>query len=141
VQFRIGLGVLVGLTAALGCARFSPPLEVQALESSPASFVTTLEGDTHAPIIPGHGIEILLNGDLFPALPCDTPAARRSITASEYVREKSGVGARLAQAPAARCRAGVGVDVLLDYTGSLGFPPEYGRALTDAGCRLAWSSR
>jgi cardiolipin synthase len=28
--------------------------------------------------------------------------------------------------------------VLLDSTGSPGFPPEYGRALTDAGCRPAW---
>ena len=57
-------------------------------------------------------------------------SARKSITFIQYVYEKGAISQRIAEALAERCRAGVGVNVLLDYTGSLKFPAEYGKLLT-----------
>jgi len=127
------------LVVVNGCASVGEHYSITAVELGEPSFFPTMEGNTRSPIVPGNRVQILLNGDeLFPPLLEAIRGARKSITFTQYVYEKGDVSQRIAEALAERCRAGVGVNILLDYTGSLGFPSEYGTLLTTSGCHLAW---
>jgi cardiolipin synthase len=129
----------VVLLVVTGCATVAQHYSIEPLELGEPSFFPTLEANTGAPITPGNRVEILLNGDdVFPAMLKAVRSARKSITFEQYVWEKSDVSEQLALAFAERCRAGVGVNMLLDYAGSLRFPDGYTKTLRSAGCHLAW---
>ena len=130
----------LALTLALGgCAGVGAHYSITAVELGEPSFFPTMEGNTRAPIVAGNRVQLLLNGDeLFPAMLQAIRGARKSITFTQYVYEKGAISERITEALAGRCRAGVGVNVLLDYTGSLKFPAEYGKLLTTSGCHLVW---
>jgi cardiolipin synthase A/B len=103
------------------------------------SFFPTLEAHAGAPIVGGNAVEILLNGEqIFPSLMEAVRSARRTITYAQYFYEDGPVARDLAEALAERCRAGVGVNILLDAFGSLAMPREYADLLTVSGCHLAW---
>jgi cardiolipin synthase len=135
----LALVPLLFLVTVGGCGTVSQHYNITAVELGEPSFFPTMEGNTRAPIVGGNRVDILLNGDeLFPALLEAISGAQRSITFTQYVYEKGAISERIAEALAERCRAGVGVNVLLDYTGSLKFPDGYAKTLKTAGCHLAW---
>ena len=90
------------------------------------SFFPTLEAYSTAPIVGGNSADVLLNGEeIFPAMLEAIHEARKTITYAQYFYEDGPVARDMAEALAERCRAGVGVNVLLDSFGALGIPPEY----------------
>ncbi len=71
------------------------------------------------PIVPGNRIDILHNGDeIFPAMLAAIRAARTSITFETFIYWSGEIGREIADALAARAKAGVAVHVLLDWVGS-----------------------
>jgi cardiolipin synthase len=141
VRHRAFLFPLLALVlVATGCATtVAQHYSIEAVQLGEPSFFPTLEANTGAPITPGNRVQVLLNGDdVFPAMLEAVRSARTSITFEQYVWEKSDISEELAVAIAERCRAGVGVNMLLDYAGSLNFPDGYTKILRAAGCHLAW---
>jgi cardiolipin synthase len=125
----------VGVTA---CARVYPVVALPPVAVTDASFVPTVEAYTSAPIVPGNTVEILLNGEqIFPAVVEAIRSARRTITYAQYFYEEGAVAREIAEALAERCRAGVGVNVLLDSFGTLGMPDAYVDLLRRSGCHVA----
>ena len=63
----------------------------------------------------GNRAQILLNGDeIFPAMLAAIREAKTTITFANFLYEKGDIARDMAQALADRCRAGVGVNVLVD---------------------------
>jgi cardiolipin synthase A/B len=129
----------LGLAAAVGCAPVQPHVALPALQLGEPSFFPTLEAYAGAPIVGGNRVELLLNGEhIFPSLVADIQSARRTITYAQYYYEDGPVARDVAEALAERCRAGVGVNVLLDAFGSLYVPNEYLDRMRVSGCHVAW---
>jgi cardiolipin synthase A/B len=127
------------LTATVGCARVQPHVSLPDVTLGEASFYPTLEAYAGAPIVGGNAVEILLNGEqIFPALLDAIRAAQRTISYAQYYYEDGPVARDMAEALAERCRAGVGVNVLLDAFGSLSVPTEYLDLMRVSGCHVAW---
>ena len=57
---------------------------------------------------------------------------------AQYSYEDGPIARDIAEALAERCRAGVGVSLLLDAFGSLNIPREYVKRLREAGCHVVW---
>jgi cardiolipin synthase A/B len=131
------LALVVLLTAA--CVRVHPHIALPALALGEPSFFPTLEAYASAPIVGGNRTEILLNGEqIFPAMLEAIRAAQYTITYAQYFYEDGPVSRDIAEALAERCRAGVGVNVLLDAFGTLSMPREYTDAMSRSGCHVAW---
>ncbi len=127
------------LTATVGCARVQPHIALPQVTLGEPSFYPTLEAYAGAPIVGGNAVEILLNGEqIFPALLEAIRAAQRTITYAQYYYEEGPVARDVAEALAERCRAGVGVNVLLDAFGSLSIPTEYLDLMRVSGCHVVW---
>jgi len=102
------------------------------------AFVRALEAHTDAPLVPGNRAQVLLNGDeIFPAMLAAIREAKTTITFANFIYEKGDIAREMAEALAGRCRAGVGVNVLLDAIGSNRMPKEYRRLMEHAGCHVA----
>jgi cardiolipin synthase len=130
---------LVALLVALGgcTARVYPHLSLPPVQLGEPSFFPTLEAFTSAPIVGGNRIDVLENGEeIFPAMLDAIRAARRTITYAQYFYEDGLVARELAEALAERCRAGVGVSVLLDGFGTLNMPLEYKELMKVSGCHV-----
>ena len=139
MRHRIVLLLALVLVIVTGCTTVDQYYNTETVQLGEPSFFPTLEANTGAPITAGNRVDLLLNGDeLFPAMLEAVRAAKRSITFEQYVWEKSDISAELTDAIAERCRAGVGVSMLLDYAGSLNFPDGYAKTLRASGCHLAW---
>jgi cardiolipin synthase len=70
-------------------------------------------------IVPGNRVETLLNGDqIFPAMLAAIRGARRTINFETYIYWSGQVGKEFADALAERARAGVKVNILVDWVGS-----------------------
>ena len=68
---------------------------------------------------PGNRVDTLVNGDeIFPAMLEAIRGAKRSICLESYIYWKGDIGKKFADALAERARAGVKVNVLLDWAGS-----------------------
>jgi cardiolipin synthase len=121
-----------------GCAaRVTPHLSLPEMQLGEPAFFPTVEAYTATPIVGGNRVDVLLNGeDIFPAVMHAVRSAQRSITYAQYYYEEGPVARELAEALAERCRAGVGVNVLLDGFGSLGIPPEYVDLMQRSGCHV-----
>ena len=127
------------LLAAVGCAHVQPHVALPPLLLGEPSFFPTLEAYAGSPIVGGNAVEVLLNGEqIFPALMDAVRSAQRTITYAQYYYEDGPVARDLAEALAERCRAGVGVNVLLDAFGSLNVPPEYLDHMRASGCHVTW---
>jgi cardiolipin synthase len=125
------------LTAA--CARVHPHIALPTLALGEPSFFPTLEAYASAPIVGGNRADVLLNGEqIFPAMLEAIRGAQHTITYAQYFYEDGPISRDLAEAMAERCRAGVGVNVLLDAFGTLSMPKEYSNAMSRSGCHVAW---
>jgi len=135
---RLALAAILCLAAA-GCARVQPHVALPALKLGEPSFFPTLEAYAGAPIVGGNTVEVLLNGEqIFPAVLAGIRSAQRTITYAQYYYEAGPVARDIAEALAERCRAGIGVNVLLDAFGSLNVPGEYLGLMRVSGCHVAW---
>jgi cardiolipin synthase A/B len=127
--------VLMAVTLA-ACAsppRFVPP-EVVVGERA---FAQAVEAHTLGGLVGGNRVDILLNGDeIFPAMLHAIRAARASITLANYIWETGAIADELAEALAERCRAGLGVNVLVDAVGSHAMSDENRALLTRSGCHF-----
>ena len=133
------MGAVSLVIAMAGCGRVQPHLALPALTLGEPSFFPTLEAHAGAPIVGGNAVEVLLNGEqIFPSLMDAVRSARRTITYAQYYYEDGPVARDLAEALAERCRAGLGVNVLLDAFGSLNMPREYADLMSVSGCHVAW---
>jgi cardiolipin synthase len=138
VPFRVVVALL-SLVVAAGCARVQPHIALPSLVLGEPSFFPTLEAYAGAPIVGGNAVEILLNGEhIFPSVLTGIRSAQRTITYAQYYYEDGPVARDIAEALAERCRAGVGVNVLLDAFGSLNVPGEYVELMRASGCHVVW---
>jgi cardiolipin synthase len=136
---RLTVVAIVCLAVGAGCARVQPHVSLPALRLGEPSFFPTLEAYAGAPIVGGNTVEILLNGEqIFPAVLAGIHSAQRTITYAQYYYADGPVARDIAEALAERCRAGVGVNVLLDAFGSLGIPGEYLAIMRASGCHVVW---
>jgi cardiolipin synthase len=128
--------VLAALLPA-ACASVQPHVALPEVTLGEASFFPTLEAYASAPIVGGNSVEFLLNGEqTFPAQLAAIRSAQKTITYAQYFYEDGPVSRDIADALAERCRAGVGVNVLLDAFGTLGMPGEYVDVMKEAGCHV-----
>ena len=136
---RLTVVAIVCLAVGAGCARVQPHVSLPTLRLGEPSFFPTLEAYAGAPIVGGNTVEILLNGEqIFPAVLAGIHSAQRTITYAQYYYADGPVARDIAEALAERCRAGVGVNVLLDAFGSLGIPGEYLAIMRASGCHVVW---
>ncbi len=125
--------------AVSGCAETQPHVALPALGDDAPAFTSTLEAYAGAPLLDGQAVEILLNGDeIFPAQLAAIRAATTSITYSQYYYEDGAIAHDFAEALAERCRAGVGVHVLLDGFGSLQVAAEDVETMRRSGCHVVF---
>jgi cardiolipin synthase A/B len=131
--------VLLVLLLTPACTRVHPHIALPSLALGEPSFFPTLEAYATAPIIGGNRADILLNGEqIFPAMLEAIRSAQQTITYAQYFYEDGPISRDLADALAERCRAGVGVNVLLDAFGTLSMPKEYSELMSRSGCHVAW---
>ena len=131
--------VLVLFLSTVGCARVYPHVELPSLTLGEPSFFPTLEAYAAAPIVGGNRADLLFNGEqIFPAMLEAIRGAQYTITYAQYFYEDGPISRDLAEAMAERCRAGIGVNVLLDAFGTLSMPKEYSDAMSRSGCHVAW---
>jgi cardiolipin synthase A/B len=103
-----------------------------------AAFARTLEAQADAELVPGNRAQVLLNGDeIFPAMLAAIRQAKTTITFANFMYEKGDIARDMAEALAERCRAGVGVNVLLDAVGSKNMPNAYKETMKRSGCHVA----
>ncbi|HEY2996535.1 MAG TPA: phospholipase D-like domain-containing protein [Methylomirabilota bacterium] len=131
------LALMVCLVAA--CTRVTTHVSLPELLLGEPSYFPTQEAYGGAPIVGGNAVEVLLNGEqIFPAMVSAIRSARTTITYAQYYYEDGPVARDIAEALAERCRAGVGVNVLLDSFGSISMPGEYVDLMRTSGCHLVW---
>jgi cardiolipin synthase len=121
------------------CTRLPPPVLLPEVAVEDPAFAATVAAYTDAPVAGGNTVDILLNGDqVFPAQLAAIANARRTITYAQYFWADGAVADALVDALTERCRAGVGVDVLLDGFGALTMSREAVERLRGAGCSVAF---
>jgi cardiolipin synthase len=144
---RIGRWTLVGLLAVaalIGVQHVSRGTSIKHVhgvgaDGRPVSpgepqFALTAAMLTGTTLLPGHQIEIVLNGDeTFPRLWADLRSARQSITLQLYYGQRGKVADTLAQILIERASDGVRVFVLYDAFGFQDLPPTHAAAFRDAG--------
>ena len=98
-----------------------------------------LEGLLGVPFTEGNRIDVLRNGDeIFPAWLDEIRRATRSVDLLTYLWGKGSITDEIADALAARARAGVRVRVLLDALGSKGVDREQVARMRSAGAQVAF---
>jgi cardiolipin synthase A/B len=103
------------------------------------AFIRAVEAHTMSGLVGGNRADVLLNGDeIFPAMLAAIRGARTTITFANYIYEDGAIARTMAETLAERCRAGVGVNVLLDAVGSSSMPTEERETLRRSGCHLAF---
>jgi cardiolipin synthase len=85
----------------------------------------------------GNRVQALNNGDeIFPAMLADIRAARRSVNFETYIYWSGAVGREFSQALAERARAGVSVNVVIDWVGGLKMEPAALSTMRTAGVNV-----
>jgi cardiolipin synthase A/B len=136
----------MALTAAALCAalagctlsrpNYQAPHDVSVGEPA---FVRAVEAHTLSGRVEGNRAEVLLNGDeIFPAMLTAIRQAKSTITFANFVYEDGDISHDMAAALAERCRAGLGVNVLVDAVGSSQMPKRDQAMLRSSGCHLAF---
>ena len=135
-----GMLALSFVAYVLRTAERPPRLGLERIDSagSPA-FLDTLAGVTGATLVPGNTIQLLNNGaEFYPSMLAAIRGATRSICVEQYIFWPGTTADEFCQALGERARAGVPVKLLLDSVGSATIGDATYRALTDAGCEVAW---
>lgn len=129
--------LIVAALLLAACSGPRPSYVVPEVAVTEPAFARALEAHTLSAIVGGNRAEILLNGDqIFPAMLAAIRGARHTITFANYVYQDGAIAHEMAQALAERCRAGVGVNVLLDAIGSRPMPREYRETMERSGCHV-----
>jgi cardiolipin synthase len=140
------MGVLrhgVIMAAALGgvlagCTLSRPDYIAPGVAVGDSAFVRAVEAHTLSGLIEGNRAQVLVNGDeIFPAMLEAIRGARHTITFANFSWEDGEIAREIVEALAERCRAGVGVNVLVDAIGSSAMPKELARTLAGSGCAFA----
>jgi len=139
IRYHVTALAILLCLAATACTRVTTHVAVPELQLGEPSYFPTQEAYGGAPIVGGNSVEILLNGEnIFPTLVEGLRSAKRTISYAQYYYEDGPVARDVADALADRCRAGVGVNVLLDSFGSLSMPKEYVDLMRASGCHVEW---
>lgn len=102
-------------------------------------FLKLLEALADATVNRSGTFEVFANGDHF--YPAELEAmrgAQRSICLEAYIFQKSTIGTMYLEAMAERARAGVEVNVLVDWVGSASLRKSFFKPLLDAGGRMVF---
>ena len=139
VRWPLGLGGAAALCIALaGCTLSRPHYIAPDVHVGEPAFVRAMEAHTLSGLVDGNRVDLLLNGDeIFPAMLAAIRGARTTITFANFSWEDGAVAREMVQALAARCRAGVGVNILVDAIGSSAMPKALGRTLAASGRHFA----
>jgi len=133
---RLGAAALCLTLSA--CTLVRPHYATPDVAVGQRAFVRTLEAHADAELVRGNRAHVLLNGDeIFPAMLAAIREAKTTITFANFIYEKGDIARDMAEALAERCRAGVGVNVLLDAVGSKGMPNAYKELMKRSGCHVA----
>jgi cardiolipin synthase len=133
---RLGAATLCLTLSACTLAR--PHYATPDVAVGQPAFVRTLEAHADAELVRGNRGQVLLNGDeIFPAMLAAIREAKSTISFANFIYEKGDVARDMAEALAERCRAGVGVNVLLDAVGSKSMPNKYKTLMERSGCHVA----
>lgn len=104
------------------------------LDVSGGDFLAACEALTGAPISHGNDIDLLINGDaIFPAYLETLRGARQTINLLTYVYWRGDIADEVADALCERARAGVEVNVLLDWVGAARMDTALVDRMSDAG--------
>src|SRR5690349_2011318 len=88
-------------------------------------------------VLPGNHVTALQNGvEIFPAMLEAIHGAKVSITFETYIYWSGEIGAKFADALAERARAGVRVNVTIDWVGSIKMEQELVDRMEDAGVHV-----
>ena len=121
-----------------GCTLSRPQYAAPDVTVGESAFVRALEAHTMSALIGGNRAEVLLNGEqIFPAMLAAIRSARTTITFANFMYEDGTIADEMADALAERCRAGVGVNVLVDAVGSPAMPRALRTRLSRSGCHFA----
>ena len=132
------LAAVAGL-ALSACTLSRPHYVAPEVKVGEAAFVRAVEAHTQSELVHGNRAEILLNGEqIFPAMLDAIRGATTTITFANYIYEDGDIAHTMAEALAERCRAGVGVNILLDAVGSDKMPRRDRDILRNSGCHLAF---
>lgn len=136
---RLAVLALLLVASTAGCTRFHPHVALPPLALGEPSFFPTLEAYTATPIVGGNRVSILLNGEeIFPSMLEAIRSARTTIDYAQYYYADGPIAQEIADALADRCRAGVGVNVLLDAFGALAMPAEGTDLMRRSGCHVVF---
>lgn len=101
---------------------------------SDQQFVRSMSVLLGPPLLEGNRVETLLNGDrIFPSMLQAISGAKQSIDFETYIYWSGEIGKRFAEALAERARAGVKVNVLVDWVGSQKMDENAIKTMTQAG--------
>jgi cardiolipin synthase len=135
--------VFLGAAGALGAMSFIPddPSLRRVIEHvhsiSQPEFPSTMEGFLGAAIESGNRIETLANGDeIFPAMLNAIAGAEKTINLETYIYWSGEIAERFADALSERGRAGIKVNVILDYVGSIPMEQRLIDQMRNAGVRV-----
>ena len=138
VRWPLGLGGAAALCIALaGCTLSRPHYIAPDVHVGEPAFVRAMEAHTLSGLVDGNRVDLLLNGDeIFPAMLAAIHQARTTITFANFIYEDGAIADEMAEALAERCRAGVGVNVLVDAVGSSHMPKPLQKLLRPGGQAL-----
>jgi cardiolipin synthase len=133
----LGGGLALGLTGFLPEEPELAQVVGHAHSAADASFRQTMEGVLATRIESGNRIETLENGDeIFPAMLKAIAEARRTINFATYIYWSGDIAQTFADALSERARAGVRVNLMLDYVGSLEMDERLIEQMRSAGVHL-----
>jgi cardiolipin synthase A/B len=142
----IGIALTCGFLGAagwLGAMSFIPdsPTLRHAVEHShsvaQSEFPSTMAGFLGEPIEAGNKIETLVNGDeIFPAMLKAIARAEKTVNFETYIYWSGEIAERFADTLSERARAGVKVNVILDFVGSIPMEQRLIDQMRNAGVRV-----
>lgn len=102
-----------------------------------AVFQRTMAGMLAAPFIDGNSIKTLVNGkEIFATMIEDIKRAKTSINLESFIFSSGKVSQEFIEALCERSQAGVKVNVLIDWIGSIDLRDEHGAQLKESGVRI-----
>lgn len=125
-------------------AFFGPDLPYRirkAPDAAPDSeyYLSLIAALSDAQIHHGNHFEVLTNGNCFYEAQLRAIAsAQRSVNLEAYIFHPGKIADRFLAALSERARAGIQINIIVDYLGSLGTPSSYFKPVTSAGGRLGW---
>ena len=131
-----GLAVIIGLNFATPAKQLERKIEHRFTVSDP-QFRREMSVMLGPSILPGNHVTDLQNGvEIFPAMLEAIASAERTITFETYIYWEGEIGERFADALSERARAGVDVNVTIDWAGSVRMEEHLLQQMQDAGVKV-----